>query len=216
MKILSHFLLFFEQISLFHPQNDFFLGQFDLAFCNKQLCWRLTWDNHFFEHSNWSRKTEYEAMFVLNSRLLFDFLYNFIKQSGKTKLKWLRIGFYTTDREMHVGTSVETLSALIANLMEFLLKNDVPNFSNSEATTKFILTFNSLWGIMNSQSIQRWHLEHSQECHKSRKFHRSFQILGGSEQICSFIGIDEQESEEESENNNVWSENWVPWSNHRY
>lgn len=57
------------------------------------------------------------------------------------------------DRKMHVRTAVETLSLSTANSLEFLMKKGVEQFSNAQPNIEFIKIFNSLWDIMNTQSI---------------------------------------------------------------
>lgn len=57
------------------------------------------------------------------------------------------------NRKMHVRTAVELLSNSVAEAMEFLMKNGVPEFQGAAATIKFIRTFDRLFDVMNTMRI---------------------------------------------------------------
>lgn len=57
-------------------------------------------------------------------------------------------------RKMHVRTAVETLSASVANSMEFLMSNGNINFANASPTIYFVRIFNDLWDIMNTHRVR--------------------------------------------------------------
>lgn len=59
------------------------------------------------------------------------------------------------DRKMHVRTAVETLSSSTANCLEFLMKTGLKQFSNAVPTIEFTRNFDSLWDIMNTESMEK-------------------------------------------------------------
>lgn len=58
-----------------------------------------------------------------------------------------------TNRIMHVRTAVETLSASVANSLEYLRNKNIPSFAHAGATIRFIRMFNDLFDILNTQRI---------------------------------------------------------------
>lgn len=61
------------------------------------------------------------------------------------------------NRPMHVRTAVETLSNSVADSMEFLMNQNIEQFSNANATIKFIRMINSVFDVMNTQRIMNSH-----------------------------------------------------------
>lgn len=57
-------------------------------------------------------------------------------------------------RLMHVRTAVETLSRSTADAMEFLMKNNHPEFANATGTIKFVNVFDKLWDVFNTQRVK--------------------------------------------------------------
>lgn len=57
-------------------------------------------------------------------------------------------------RKMKVRIAVETLSASVADSMEFLMVQGHPEFKDAQATITFIRHFNNLFDILNSRSMQ--------------------------------------------------------------
>lgn len=57
-------------------------------------------------------------------------------------------------RKMKVRIAVETLSASVADSMEYLMTNDHPKFKDASATIEFVRHFNDLFDIFNSRTMQ--------------------------------------------------------------
>lgn len=57
-------------------------------------------------------------------------------------------------RKMKVRIAVETLSASVADSMEFLMIQGHPKFKDAKATIAFVRHFNNLFDIFNSRSMQ--------------------------------------------------------------
>lgn len=57
-------------------------------------------------------------------------------------------------RKMKVRIAVETLSASVADSMEYLMVQGHPKFKGAEATIAFVRHFNNLFDIFNSRSMQ--------------------------------------------------------------
>lgn len=99
-----------------------------------------------------SEKILYDASGAKIEWKYFELLEKFRTEHGLTLTHKLNKKHIQWDRnKMKVSLAVETLSASVADSMEFLMKNGYEEFADCSATIKFIRYFNNIFDILNSK-----------------------------------------------------------------
>lgn len=79
-------------------------------------------------------------------------LYNFSKANGMSTHKLTKKHIQWERNSMNVAIACQTFSESVAAAMEYLAKQNHPEFVGSEATVKFIRNINSLFDIFNTKN----------------------------------------------------------------
>lgn len=81
-------------------------------------------------------------------------LYDYCKKHSIHTNKLSKKHINWKDHKMNVAIAVETMSESVACTMEYLMKQNVPEFEGASATIKFIRVVDTLFDIFNSKSTQ--------------------------------------------------------------
>lgn len=97
------------------------------------------------------------VFYVANKQIKWKYFEELVKFSHRGSLglthKMNKRHIDWKNRKMHVRTAVETLSSSVANSMEFLMENGIPEFADAEATIEYTRIFDKLWDVMNTHRI---------------------------------------------------------------
>lgn len=119
-----------------------------------------------------NRKIQWKY-FVALEKLNNGSSFQFTNKMTKRHIQW-------TERIMHVGSAVQSLSNSTASSMQFAMDSGVANFEHASATVKFIRIFNDLFDICNTFRKQDSHANQYKsalnENNKEVVFHRLCEI----------------------------------------
>lgn len=124
------------------------------------------------------RSTLYD---VNGDKIEWDFFVKLVKLGQSVhfgmahKMNKRHIDFKT--RIMHVRTAVETLSASVADSLQYLLDNNMEEFAHASATIRFIRIFNHLFDIMNTHRVDHNHSNQFKSALNSRNQSEVFTFL---------------------------------------
>lgn len=80
-------------------------------------------------------------------------VYKYCKEQSMHTNKLSKKHINWKDHKMNVAIAVETMSESVAFTMEFLMKQNIPEFEGASATIRFIRVVNTLFDIFNSKNM---------------------------------------------------------------